>query len=77
MAEDDTLFLMIKSYFLHGLISNMELTSNFFCVFVLYMYYAMQISSHLPFAEVRGMIMCDLYHLVEIIFHSCFMHYDL
>lgn len=37
------------------------------------MYYAMQISSDVPFAEVRGMIMSDLYHLVELI---CFMHYD-
>lgn len=40
---------------------------------VLKMYYAMQISSDVPFAEVRAMIMCDLYHPVELI---CFMHYD-
>lgn len=70
LAEEDTLFLMTRSYFLRGLISSVRLS---FTIFVLKMYYAMQISPDVPFAEVRGMIMCDLYHPVELI---CFMHYD-
>lgn len=51
LAEGDTLFLITKSYFLRGIISN----GNVF-FFLCSIYYAMQIARDVPFAEVRGLI---------------------